>query len=435
MSSATPKVAKVEEPACEELEKVLIDDNLEKFFQVGIQLPLQEKAELTLRRYKLCLNTSKCSFGVGSGKFLGYMVTHRRIEVNPAQVKAINSLQPPRNPKEVQRLTGMTTALNRFISRSSDRCKPFFQLLNKWKGFEWTKECALAFQQLKEYLLRPPIMSRPEIDKVLFAYIVVADHAVSLVLIWVDNNVQRPVYYVRKSLHEVEVYVDGATNQRGSGVGLVLVSPKGLSLEKSLRLGFSATNNEAEYETLLVGMDMVQKMGGKTVQIFSDSQLVVGQVEGTLEARDPRIQEYLIRARYLQSKFDSFTLLHVSRSMNTHADSLATLAISSAQGLPQFILIEDICKPTGMNNDTLRIHQIRVGPSWMDPIVSFLKNDILPEEKSEANKIRRKAHRFWLSEDEKLYKCSFSGPFCCVNTLKQRIYFWKSYMKGSMEVT
>ena len=98
-----------------------------------------------LRKHKLRLNASKCSFGVGFGKFLGYMVTHHGIEVNPDQIKAINNLQPPRNPKEVQRLTGMTAVLNRFISRSADRCRPFFQLLNKWKGFEWTKECVLAF--------------------------------------------------------------------------------------------------------------------------------------------------------------------------------------------------------------------------------------------------------------------------------------------------
>ena len=89
-----------------------------------------------LRKHKLRLNISKCSFGVGSGKFLGYMITHRGIEVNPDQIKAINSLQPPRNPKKVQKLTGMTTALNRFISRSADKCRSFFLLMNKWKRFE-----------------------------------------------------------------------------------------------------------------------------------------------------------------------------------------------------------------------------------------------------------------------------------------------------------
>ena len=79
-----------------------------------------------LRRHKMHLNASKCSFGVGSGKFLGYMVTHGGIEVNHDQVKAINSLQPPRNPKEVQKLIGMTAALNQLISRSMDKCQPFF---------------------------------------------------------------------------------------------------------------------------------------------------------------------------------------------------------------------------------------------------------------------------------------------------------------------
>ena len=99
----------------------------------------------------------------------------------------------------------MTAALNRFISRSADKCRPFFLLMNKWKGFEWTEECALTFQQLKEYLSRPPIMSNPLTDEVLFSYIAVTSHAVSLVLIRIDNGVQQPVYYVSKSLHEAEI--------------------------------------------------------------------------------------------------------------------------------------------------------------------------------------------------------------------------------------
>ena len=76
-------------------------------------------------------------------------------------------------------------------------------------------------------------------------------------------------------------------------MGLIVVSPKKITIEKSLRLGFSATNNEVENKTLLVGMAMVQKMGGRAVEVFSDSRLVVGQVKGGLEARDLRMQEYL----------------------------------------------------------------------------------------------------------------------------------------------
>ena len=96
-------------------------------------------------------------------------------------------------------------ALNRFISKSVDRCRPFFLLLHKWKGFEWTEECAVAFQQLKEYLSRSPIMSSVEVDEVLFAYLAIASYAISFVMIRVDSGIQRPVYYVSKSLHEAEV--------------------------------------------------------------------------------------------------------------------------------------------------------------------------------------------------------------------------------------
>ena len=78
--------------------------------------------------------------------------------------------------------------------------------------------------------------------------------------------------------------MDGAANQWGAGMGLVLVSPEKIIIEKSLRLGFSPTNNEAEYETLLMGMTMVQKMGGKTVEMFSNSRLIISQVKGELEA-------------------------------------------------------------------------------------------------------------------------------------------------------
>ena len=105
-----------------------------------------------------------------------------------------------------------------------------------------------------------------------------------------------------------KVYVDGAANQKGSGVGLVLISPEKLIVEKSLRLGFSATNNEAEYEVLLEGMSMVQRIRGKLATMFSDSRLVVGQVKGELEAKDERMQGYLAQIRHLQLKFESFSL-------------------------------------------------------------------------------------------------------------------------------
>ena len=125
-----------------------------------------------------------------------------------------------------------------------------------------------------------------------------------------------------------------------------------------MRLDFSATNNEAEYEALLIGMAMVQS-----------------------------------------SKFDSFDLLHIPRNVNAHVDSLAMLATSSTNDLPRVILVKDLYKPTKTRRETSQVYKIRAGPSWMDYIMQFLKEDTLSKERVEADKVQRKATRYWLFEN------------------------------------
>ena len=139
-------------------------------------------------------------------------------------------------------------------------------------------------------------------------------------------------------------------------MGLVLISPEKLTIEKLLRLGFLAINNETEYETLLEGMSIFQKVGENAIKMFLDSRLVVGQVGGELEARNERMQGYLSQIRLLQSKFESFSLLHIPRSGNTHADTLAMLATSSTQNLSRVILIEDLCRPTEVKGKAIHVH-------------------------------------------------------------------------------
>ena len=194
-------------------------------------------------------------------------------------------------------------------------------------------------------------------------------------------------------------------------MGLVLISPEKLTIEKSLRLGFSATNNEVEYEILLEGISMVQKIGGTCHK--NAIKLKTGHWPSRRGARSQRWEN----ARVFNSSQAPAVEIWViqstpySRNGNTHADSLVTLTSSSAQSLPRVILVEDLCKPTKVKGMAAHIQQIRVGSSWMDPTVSFLKEDVLPPNKLEADKIRRKAHWFWLSEDQKLYKHSFSRPY------------------------
>ena len=132
-----------------------------------------------------------------------------------------------------------------------------------------------------------------------------------------------------------------------------MILPEKIIIEKSLRLDFSATNNKAEYEALMMGMAMVQRMSGKSIKIFSDSRLVVSQVKGEFEAKDERMQGHLSQVKCLQSEFESFDLLHIPRNGNAYAESLTLLVTSSTQNLPQVILVEDLYKPTETKRETV----------------------------------------------------------------------------------
>ena len=133
--------------------KVYIDDMVVKSKHEVRHIDYFQGVFEVLRQHKLRLNAEKCAFGVGVGKFLGYLITNLGIEVNPDQIKAVKLLNPPSNLKEVQVLTRMLGALNRFISKSVDRCRPFYQLLKKWKVFRWNEEYDRAFRDLKDYLM------------------------------------------------------------------------------------------------------------------------------------------------------------------------------------------------------------------------------------------------------------------------------------------
>jgi len=118
------------------------------------------------------LNPAKCAFGVSSGKFLGFMVSSRGIEANPEKVRAVLEMQAPRTTKQLQQLTGRIAALNWFISRSTDKCLPFFKILRK--AFVWNDECEVAFGHLKEYLASPPLLSSPEEGEILYLFLAVS---------------------------------------------------------------------------------------------------------------------------------------------------------------------------------------------------------------------------------------------------------------------
>ncbi|XP_059446338.1 uncharacterized protein LOC132177877 [Corylus avellana] len=182
--------------------EVYVDDMLVKSkLQMDHVTDLQEVFK-TLERFKMELNPTKCAFGVSSEKFLGYMVSSRGIEANPEKIQAVLDMQSLKNVKQVQQLTGRIATLNRFISRSTDKCLLFFKILRK--AFEWSEECEQAFEQLKRYLVSPPLLSRAVPGETLYLYLAVSPTAVSAALIREEEGVQKPVYFISRALHGAE---------------------------------------------------------------------------------------------------------------------------------------------------------------------------------------------------------------------------------------
>ena len=149
-----------------------------------------------------------------------------------------------------------------------------------------------------------------------------------------------PLGICQVTIKKWSVYVDGASNARGSGIGVVLISPEGLRLEKSLRLGFHASNNEAEYEALIASLRVVQKLSAEKVEVFLDSKLVVSEIERSFEVKDSRMSQYLKLFRVLQLNFRKVNMVRESRSQNSHVDLVATLASLLDECIPQVIFVE-----------------------------------------------------------------------------------------------
>ena len=182
--------------------QVYLDDMLVKSLRENDHLDDLQETFDTLRSYNMKLNPSRCVFRVIAEKFLGFMVSKRGIEVNSEKVRAIMELGPPRTVKEVQSLNGKIAALNRFVSKATDKCLPFFRTLRK--SFEWTDECQKAFEDLKKYLSSPPLLSPSKPGEELYLYIAVSQAAISTVLVREEEGTQRPVYFVSRAFRGAE---------------------------------------------------------------------------------------------------------------------------------------------------------------------------------------------------------------------------------------
>ena len=177
--------------------QVYMDDMLVKSIWEDDHLDNLKETFDTLRSYNMKLNPNKCAFGVTAGKFLGFIVSQRGIEVNPDKIMAIMELTPPKNVKKVQSLNGKITALNRFVSRATDKCLPFFRTLKK--SFQWMAKYQQVFDDLKAYLSFSLLLSLSKLGEELFLYLAISPAVVNAALIREEDGVQKPIYFTSRA--------------------------------------------------------------------------------------------------------------------------------------------------------------------------------------------------------------------------------------------
>ena len=187
--------------------------------------------------------------------------------------------------------------------------------------------------------------------------------------------------------------VNRAANSQGSGARLILTSPEGIDIEYALRFGFQASNNEAEYEAVIAGLNLAHSMEVDQLEVCNDSQLVVNHIEDTYEAKGEKTILYLKNVWDLLKKFMLVHVRHIPRAENSRADTLAKLATASQEDLSRLTPIEYLAEPSIDLYDE-EVAPIESKQSWMDPIWDYLIDGRLPDDRKEASKIRTRSARF-----------------------------------------
>ena len=202
--------------------------------------------------------------------------------------------------------------------------------------------------------------------------------------------------------------MDEATNAQGSRAGIILTSPEGIDIEYTLRFGFQASNNKAEYEAVIAGLNLAHSMEVDQLEVCSDSQLVVRQIEDTYEAKSEKMILYLKKVQELLKKFMLVQVRHIPRAENSRADALAKLVIASQEDLIKLTPVEYLAEPS-VNLYGEEVAPIGSEPSWMDPIWDYLIDGRLPDDLKEAAKTRTRSARF-TNHKGSLYKRGFFTP-------------------------
>nr|GEZ37443.1 reverse transcriptase domain-containing protein [Tanacetum cinerariifolium] len=327
------------------------------------------------------------------GMFLGYKVNADGLKVCLDKVEIVLNLPSPKSLKDVQKINGKLASLNRFLSKLAEKSLPFFKTLKKCtkkSDFQWIAEAEMAFKQIKTLIAELPMLTAPKEKEELVIYLAAAKEAVNAVLMTQMNEKQMHISFVshffverpdddppdtpmedKEELSDSWIlFIDGSSCTDGSRAGLIITNPEGTQFTYALSFRFNATNNEAEYEALIAGLQIAKQIGVKFFQANIDSRLAANQVNETYVAKEPGMIKYLENVKILASTFKEFSVKQV----------------------PRQVLVEEI-KEKSIDEKEMLVVVKEEGRTWMTPIHEYLVEEILPVEKKKARVVRRKARR------------------------------------------
>ncbi|XP_056697782.1 uncharacterized protein [Spinacia oleracea] len=436
-----------------------IDDMIVKRKQRAAHIADLRETFETVRAYTMRLNPKKCVFGVTSGKFLGFLIDERGIEANPDKIQAVIDMSSPKTVKEVQWLTGHYF-FRAIRKKAGDKWHYFFRAIRKKAKFEWSDKAEAALVRLKDHLHTLPRLLSPLQGETLYMYLAVSEHSLSAVLLTEREGIQMPVYFVSHVLHNAEIRYPTVEK---FGLALFMASKKlrpyflahrimvytdqplklpFTKLEALGRLNWAIELNafDITYEprkavkgqacedfivektrpvfsknTKTVWTLYVDEAGAEEILALSDSQLIVSQVNGTYEARDPTMIKYMQAIHQEVEQLKSFEVRQVPRSENNQADALSTLASSASCDTPRHVFWEVM---EHKSVEQMEVETLDRTSTWMDDIINFKLNGVLPEDSRQAKKLQKKCSwgEMW---NGTLYKKAYSRPLLrCVTPEK-----------------
>ncbi|GKD98830.1 reverse transcriptase domain-containing protein [Tanacetum coccineum] len=314
------------------------------------------------------------------GMFLGFMISPEGIKPCPDKTEAV--LQLP------------SISLNRFLSKSAEKSLLLFKTLKKCikkSDFHWTSEAEQAFKQLKQHLSELPLLVAPKPKEELIVYLSASYGAISAVLMTERGMVQTPVYFVSRSLQGPEL---NYTPIEKLVLSLVFAAKR---LRRYFQAHPIAVITDQPIKQKISRPDVagrLQKwsvmMGVCNVHISVDSKLVANQVLGAYVAKEENTIKYLEKVKSLVSGFANFSISQVPRSKNKKADALSKIMSTIFMHLSKQVLVE-IPKEKSIQEKEVTTVVEEEGPTWMTPIIEYLKDGTLPDDRKEETKLRIKA--------------------------------------------